>query len=74
MRWLVLAAMLASVPAAADDGDLVPTSVKAKLRGTTIELTARVPIKITDFGSETQPLEIPDGAIVTGATVEHGGK
>jgi hypothetical protein len=76
MRWLVCAAMLASVPAAADDddGDLVPTSVKAKLRGTTVELTARVPIKIADFGSETRPLDIPEGAIVTGATVEHGGK
>lgn len=74
MRWLVCAAMLASVPAAADDGDLVPTSVKAKLRGTTIELTARVPIKITDFGSETMPLVIPEGAIVTGASVEHGGR
>jgi hypothetical protein len=66
--------MLASVPAAADEGDLVPTSVKAKLRGTTVELTARVPIKNTDFGSETRALEVPDGAIVTGATVEHGGK
>ena len=74
MRWLVCAAMLVSLPAAADDGDLVPTSVTAKLRGTTIELTARVPIKITDFGSESRPLEIPEGAIVTGAIVEHGGK
>jgi hypothetical protein len=74
MRWLVCAAMLASAPAAADDGDLVPTSVRAKLHGTTVELTARVPIKVTEFGSETRPLEIPDGAIVTGAIVEHGGK
>jgi hypothetical protein len=74
MRWLVCAAMLASVPAAADDGELAPTSVKAKLRGTTVELIARVPVKSIELGSETRLLEVPDGAIVTGATVEHGGK
>lgn len=76
MRWLVCAAMLASLPvvAQADDGDLAPTRVTAKLRGTTVELTARIPFEATNLGSEACPLQIPEGAIVTGATVEHAGK
>lgn len=76
MRWLVCVAMLASVPAAAlaDDGDLAPASVHAKLRGTTVELIARILVTTGELGSESRVLAIPEGAIVTGATIERAGK
>ena len=70
MRWAVLVVVLAAGTAhAGDDGRLRPSLVKATLDGAQAHLTARFLIAKQAAGDDSVVIELPDGALVTGATV-----